>query len=564
MFIGKSQAKKMGLLSALIRKLTPYALILIVIIIIPKNIFGQTDRYWVYFKDKGTAKINNVSPDAILRRQLRGSINASADCDLLPSETSLDALRESGLTIHVVSRWLNAASVSGSYSALESARRFDFIDKITRVAQYSGKRVEVEPVDSAMFKSMSPESPSALDYGASYTQIHLCQIDSMHNLGYSGEGVLIGIIDTGYKLTHPAFDHTMQSGHLIGAYDFINNDDNVQDSADFEQFHGTAVWSIIGGYIPGSLIGAAYNADFLLAKTEIENSELPAEEDYWIAAIEWMEPQGVDIVTTSVGYIDWYTVDQLDGNTAAITVAADIAASLGVVVVSSAGNERHNVAWGAVVPPADGDSVIAAGGVTAQGTLWTGSSPGPTADGRIKPDVCAMSSGVITANYLTDAYGSYNGTSFAAPIIAGGIALILEAHPDWDVGEIIYNLKATASRSSHPDNDYGWGIARFVIMNGGTIPAPTADRFYVAPNPAYGSVVFRFNPALASNAELTVFTVAGDKVVRLYLSPPTDSLDHYDWQAKNSSGEKIASGIYIAHLQSASDCRTIKFAFVNY
>jgi len=564
MFIDRSQVNKMDLRSILIRKVV--CLWIILFILVPSILFAENIKQWVFFSDKGEGQAAEISDKALSRRLSRGNQKGFTDLDIYPDPHYIESLEAAGMKVHRISRWLNAASVSGSSDALGKISEFRFIKKIKPVAAYHRDRIIIDGTNNDLPKEPFLHKQTAFDYGPSYIQLHLCQIDSLHSLGYSGQGVLIGVMDTGFKLDHPAFSEIIASNRLIATYDFINDDEDVQDTINIQQEHGTAVWAVLGAFTEGSLIGSAFGADFMLAKTEIKALEIQAEEDNWIAAAEWMEAAGADIISSSLGYIDWYEKSDLDGNTCAITIAADIAASLGVAVVNSAGNERGNY-WNAVFPPADGNMVIAAGGVTSTGDLWIGSSPGPTADGRIKPDVAAMALYVRAANCYSDGYNSYTGTSFAAPIISGGLALIMEAHPDWNLTTIIYNLRETASNAFSPNYDLGWGIARFYSMYSGEIPLPEGEKFFVAPNPAHNSIVFRFDPPLIYKGEISVFTVSGDKIITLNTAGQTDpdsnGLVRFLWNAEYKPGHKIASGIYIAHLQTISESHTIKFAFVN-
>ena len=196
----------------------------------------------------------------------------------------------------------------------------------------------------------------------------------------------------------------------------------------------------------------------MLAKTEDSRSETPIEEDYWVEGIEWADSLGAQIVSSSLGYTDWYTFADMDGKTAVTTLAADRAAKLGIVIVTANGNERRN-SWGHVIAPADGDSVIAVGAVTSSGSLSSFSSPGPTYDGRIKPEVCAQGTSTFCArNSSNTAYGYSSGTSLSTPLVAGVAALLLEAHPEWTPMQLREALMMTASNPSAPNNDYGWGI----------------------------------------------------------------------------------------------------------
>jgi serine protease AprX len=208
------------------------------------------------------------------------------------------------------------------------------------------------------------------------------------------------------------------------------------------------------------MAGPAFGADFILAKTEDDRSETPIEEDYWVAGIEWAESLGAEVVSSSLGYTDWYAFKDMDGKTAVTTRAAERASALGVVVVNAAGNERRN-AWAHIIAPADGPSVIAVGAVDSAGTIASFSSPGPSSDGRIKPEVCAWGvSNLVAANRTDggDVYTRGSGTSYATPLVAGVAALLLEAHRDWTPAQVRAALTGTATNAAKPNNDYGWGI----------------------------------------------------------------------------------------------------------
>jgi hypothetical protein len=205
------------------------------------------------------------------------------------------------------------------------------------------------------------------------------------------------------------------------------------------------------------MYGPAYKADFLLAKTEDMRSETPIEEDNWVAAMEWADSLGADIITTSLGYSDWYTYSDFDGQTAVITIAANTAISLGMVVVNSAGNSGPSL--GTITPPADAFEIISVGSVDVLGNLVTSSSRGPTFDGRTKPEVCARGAGDWAPISSGDTfYGLRSGTSFAAPLVAGAACILLQAHPAYTPQMIRQALMETADNAATPNNNYGWGI----------------------------------------------------------------------------------------------------------
>jgi hypothetical protein len=313
------------------------------------------------------------------------------------------------------------------------------------------------------------------DYGAAADQLRQIRVPYLHDLGFTGRGVLVCLLDTGFYRDH----ESLRDLPVVAERDFVFGDNDTQrdpsSPEDYSDSHGTAVWSALGGNGPGHVVGPAYGASFLLAKTEDLRYELPIEEDHWVAAVEWADSAGADVVSSSLSYTVFddgsrYSFDDLDGDTAVTTIAADRAASLGIAVVIAAGN-YGSTSWGHIGTPADGDSVIAVGAVDASGAIASFSSPGPTADGRIKPEVCAR--GVATAcasNATPSSYGSSSGTSLSTPLVAGVAALLLEANPTWAGADVREALMATADRASSPDNRHGWGIVDAFAASGVQAP----------------------------------------------------------------------------------------------
>jgi len=254
---------------------------------------------------------------------------------------------------------------------------------------------------------------------------------------------------------------------IVATYDFVDNKVSVVPNAPSSSFgaHGVMTLSTIGGYKPGKLIGPAFKSSYVLARTENDSSETPIEEDYWAKAIEWADSIGIDVASTSLGYLTYdppypsWTWEDMDGNTTLITRAADRAVSLGIVVVNSAGNSGYHPSRNTLVAPADGDSVIAVGAVDSFGVRVSFSSVGPTVDGRIKPDVMAMGYKVKAASpTITNGYVLVSGTSLSCPLTAGVAALLLSANPSLTPIQVRDALRQTASNASSPNNLMGWGI----------------------------------------------------------------------------------------------------------
>jgi serine protease AprX len=434
---------------------------------------GHREKFiaWIYFRDKGPGKLRKLEEARVtlnlksLNRRLRHGFEDLVDeYDLPVYQSYVDSIKQYVCRIRHASRWLNAVSVEATSQSLEMVAQFRFVKKVEEVLAYAFRDPVIEK------KKPVPQAPLAesivFDYGASFSQVDQLNVPALHNMGYSGRGVLICMLDDGFNnLNHQALDHL----DIIATRDFVNGDPYVFDEEDQlgNGNHGTNTLGTIAGYEPGELIGPAFGASFLLGKTENSEWERHIEEDHWIAGAEWADTLGADIISSSLGYRDRfsqgeedYSWQDMDGNTTVVAKGANIAASRGILIVNSAGNEGSSRSGqNTLVSPADGDFVLAAGAVNFQGIRVNFSSVGPTADGRIKPDVMAMGEMVYSAATTDiDEYKFVDGTSFACPLVAGVAALILEINPSWTNQDIMTAMKSTASQSESPDNRYGWGI----------------------------------------------------------------------------------------------------------
>ena len=354
---------------------------------------------WVFFTDKGTGVRSQVTnPETVIsRRSLERRKKLAApgldETDIPVHRDYIRAVEAAGLRIKRTSKWMNGVTCTGTAEAFRRVAGLRFVESIDIIESYRSVRpVEIIESEGNQFApAPAPAGTNLLNYGNSYTQLQQMNVPELHNIGYSGQGVMIAVLDAGFNLlAHEAFD----SMHIVAAWDFVNNDPGVGDSSDMGTgSHGTKTLSTIGGFKEGKLIGPAYRASFVLAKTENTDSETPVEEDNWIAAMEWADSIGIDVSSTSLGYIDFdqpytsYTWQSMDGNTCRITRAADLAVKKGIVVVNSAGNEGYHPTQNTLGAPSDGDSVLAIGAVDATGNRVDFSSVGNTVDGRIKPDV---------------------------------------------------------------------------------------------------------------------------------------------------------------------------------
>ena len=299
-------------------------------------------------------------------------------------------------------------------------------------------------------------------YGSSYRQNKIVNTIRLHKYGITGKNITIGILDAGFYTIHPVFSNT----RIIKEYDFVTNKPTTLNYNHIMGMdHGTNVFSVVGGYEVNELIGIAYDANFILAKSDISTDRLKEEEINAVKGSDWLYENGAKVITTSLSFnkflnANYYYPSQMNGTTALITQTADSLVKKGVVYVCSAGN-NYEEQWHIIEPPADGFNVLAVGSIDKNLVHSFFSSCGPTVDGRIKPDLVAPGEGVWVANHLPKLKPEFSwshGTSLAAPIIAGIAALILSAHPDLSSQQVIEAIKNTSSRSNNPDNLYGWGI----------------------------------------------------------------------------------------------------------
>jgi len=437
---------------------------------------GAAQKVWVFFRDKGPDPVGRLgevalSPRARARRALRGRTDRATieDVPLMPSYVAAVAARVARVRQQVA--WINAMSVEASAAQVADVEALPFVARVDLVRGYRRRpeddllrRASVDLGPSDPVRRTRPTSAApALDYGASAGQLNQIDVPAVHEMGLHGEGVVVAVFDAGFNtLFHEAF----AAMSIVDRHDFVNGDDDVGDGPDRgEGSHGTATLSVLGGFAPGHLIGPAFNATFLLAKTEDTTSETPVEEDNWAAAAEWAEARGADVISSSLGYLTFdpgspsYTFEDMNGTVAISTRAADLAGARGVVVVNSAGNEGPNALHNTLGAPADGLLVLAVGAVTSTGARASFSSVGPTSDGRTKPDVAAQGVAVTAAAPRTPSgYVTVSGTSFSCPLTAGVVALVLQARPSATVSEVEDALRATASQAGRPDNLLGWGI----------------------------------------------------------------------------------------------------------
>ena len=535
---------------------------------------NETELVWIFFTDKGKS-LNKyfenpssvVSPKSLARRAKyykgRPLIDES---DIPVNQDYIEQVEKLGVKLKHKTKWFNGISAYVKKEVIEQIALLPFVKKIDLVGKFKVNREiekpeKVNSIPNNLFKNNS----HTFNYGFSADALNQINVPALHDEGFTGTGITIALMDAGFSnLSHEVF--TSRPMKIDSTWDFVNNDNNVANQADSgEGSHGTYTLALIGGFKEGQLLGPAFDATSLLAKTENTQSESQIEEDNWVAAMEWADGLGVDIISTSLGYRDGfqfgfidYTAADMDGNTTIITIAADIAVGKGIIVVNSAGNGGDATAQNTLSAPADGDSVIAVGAVDISGVRASFSSYGPPADNptRYKPDV--MADGVF--NYIPiptpgniNGYTSiFFGTSFSCPLVAGAAALILQKNPSWSPIQIREALRMTASRANNPDNFYGWGIINAldasnysptaIFNDEDIIPENFAlDQNY--PNPFNPSTRIRYHVKAAGFVSLRIFNVLGNEVALLVNQEKPAGTYEAQFNAE-VDGRTLPSGVY--------------------
>lgn len=436
--------------------------------------FGQQFYYFVGFKDKPHYKETVFSPSlylsakAIERRTINGvPLNPN---DVPPDTAYINALSKLPLYIHAKSRWFNGCVVLVNNKTIESElERLPFVSSVKYLGpanflseENGAREASIKTQLSILEQSFATRKSSSdsIFSGKSHPQNSLINADSLLIEEINGAGVLIAVLDAGfYNLDLvPAFKHLFKEKRIIAAWDLVANEEDVFDDDD----HGLAVMSCLAAWQPGKIMGTAPKANYILLRTENSYSEYLSEEYFWAIAAEYADSAGADIINSSLGYTKHdeksmgHKFSELDGKTTVITQAAEIAASKGIIVVASAGNEGDK-SWRQISAPADGPNVVAVGAVDKNGEYVGFSSVGPTADKRLKPDLAAM--GKNTA--LIDKNGTIyegNGTSYACPIVSGTYAQLMQLAPNAGAVKIKEALKLSSLTFYEPDKYIGAGV----------------------------------------------------------------------------------------------------------
>ncbi len=444
---------------------------------------SQYSRHIIQFRDKQnspylvSAPAVYLSQASINRRIRQHLIIDSTDLPVTPAY--IDSLRSvAGVEVINQSKWLNQVLIRTTDSAaLQRIRQFSFVKNAMAIALKAlpGEEIiqekfreTISPLPDRSELSQRQQTLRATDtlaYGHMQAQIAIHNGQFLHNMNFTGRGMVIAVLDGGFFNYHinPAIDSVRLQNRILGTFDFVNNEVSVAE----DYPHGLQCLSIMASNIPGVMVGSAPHANYYLFKSEDSNSEYPVEEQNWVVAAERADSAGADLISSSLGYSTFsdpafnHEYAERNGHSTIVTIGANFAVKKGMIVMNSAGNSGNDLTDNKFVScPADGDSVVAVGAVDINGNIATFSSWGPNSDGQVKPDIVSVGQGtVLASNAGTPVAG--NGTSYSNPNVAGLVACLWQAFPEFTNREIINAVQQSAHLYTNPDNRFGYGIPNF-------------------------------------------------------------------------------------------------------
>lgn len=508
-------------------------------------------HYLIFLKDKNNSSYTITQPQEFLsqmcianRDKWQKKITAA---DLPVSTLYIDSLMALPIQFHYSIKWLNMLHISAAFDIENQLNQFSFIEKTEKIFLPDKKnktelRNKTEKTQCTIADSLA--------YAHSYRQTAMLHLNSLHDKDFRGEGIRIAVMDAGFTdaPTNRMLSELFNRNGVIATWDFVENDTNVYDHSS----HGLSCLGVIAADYPSLMIGSAPDAEFLLYRTEDDDSETILEEYNWAAAAEVAENQGAVIFSTSLGYTTFdsasaafnHTPAQLNGHTTVIAKAANRAASLGVLVINAAGNSGASP-WRYISTPADADSCIAVGAVKSDGTIAAFSSRGIPMQQTIKPNVCAQGELATVIDVAGNVIQS-NGTSFATPIIAGAAACLWQANPEKNNIELKYAIEESSSKFTNPDLDYGYGIPNFLtahqLLQGeiNLVVNPKEETVFLYQNPVYDALKFSIYGNTTKEIQLKLHSIEGRLLFSKNICIHKDEYYYFDETISH-----LASGIYL-------------------
>jgi hypothetical protein len=520
-------------------------LLFFICFIVGPTAFAQnsTYRYLVLFKDKKNSPFSINKPEAFLSSKSiarRKKMNIALQTQDLPVNPSyLDQLKSTGATLIFPLKWINGALIQQKPGDLSKTLKMENVKGLYwnfPADSSANNQIKNNGISGTKLSNADP------DYGSSLTQLTQLGIDVMHAKGFHGENTLITLLDNGFFNADQVsyLQAIFTEKRILGTLTTSPNLKSVYAGGS----HGTNVLSTIASQSPEKLFGTAYLANFALAQTEEDDSELIVEEANWLRGAEWADSLGTDVLSSSLGYTEFdnlkqnHTYEDMNGRTTLVSKAAAWASQKGIICTISAGNEGTN-AWKYISAPADADSILAVGAVDRSGLRASFSSMGPNFDKRIKPDIAAMGVGTVVGT-TTGTIATSNGTSFSAPLMAGFAAGMVQANQRNTSWQIMDAIRKSGHQSAKPDQLLGYGIPNFLkattLLNpilGIEPPKSIAIQLY--PNPVKIGEKININLPEATEMKLEIINSQGIVLSTLNLKqihqeiflPPLSSGKYY-------------------------------------
>ena len=513
-----------------------YPVIFILMLLESSIAWGQS-YYWIGFTDKNDTEYSLAFPEdylsmrAIERRE-RQNIEIDS-LDLPVNQKYITKVLNLGAELLNTSKWLNGITVKTEAATFaNNAMQLDYVREVQLTKSSTTTK-------SAINKFIDPLTPGQLleidtaEYGASVFQVSQLNGQFLHNQGYRGQGMHIAILDAGfYKADqYPAFDSLWYDGRVLGIRDFVSPGSDVYDG----HYHGMSVLSIMAGNKPGQLIGTAPRASYWLLRTEDITSEFLIEEDNWVAGAEFADSVGADIINSSLGYFIFddstmnHSYADMDGHTTRVSRAANIAASRGILVFASAGNEGNkDDEWKYIIAPSDADSVIGVGAANKEGVAAPFTSYGPASDGDVKPNVSAVGWNTFVQR-SNGTIGTGNGTSYSSPVIAGIVACLWQSNPQATVSQVKSAVERSAHLYNSPDSLLGYGIPDMRLADQ-ILKTTVLEQFenkgdwLAYPNPANEYIILQKHSKASSGDIRISFYSADGKILRQEIRPDASKI----------------------------------------
>lgn len=536
-------------------------ILLVLAVFLLCRIASAQEHAWVYFNDKPGAAAALANPlsiltqDALDRKALHGITVDFRDVPV--DETYITTIKnQTGITVKAKSKWMNCVHVTGSQTDIDALLSLSMVDSVFYADHTlnSSKAMQTKQVEAVMDKL---ETNINFTYGNTSSQITMLHVDNLHQNDYTGEGMVIAVLDAGFPNvnTLSGFQRMRDNNDLLGGYDFVLRSDDYNN--EILNQHGVMVLSDMSGYVEDLFVGTAPDASYYLFRTEDAETESPVEMSYWVEAAERADSLGVDVINSSLGYSTGfyesrfdYTMADMNGNTTFVTKGANIAVEKGILVVCSAGNSGNDPDFNIISAPADG-YVFTVGAVTSLENYATFSSIGPSADGRVKPDVMAQGQLSAVINMSGQMVNS-NGTSFSSPIMAGSMASFWQADPSKTNIEIMQLVRESASLYANPTDQMGYGIPDFSIALTNLLAQKKFDLTTDAklyPNPAT-DVVGISGANIPQQIEVHIYSILGNEVLKL----STSAADHIDISS-------LQKGIYL--IKTTVDGESVSFKLIK-